>query len=377
MRLSEVEKFLNLLIKPGKPQLKVPFLQAPPGVGKSNIIKQFADKNGFDVIDFRLATHDATDFKMPHVYREEGSYTFLSPDILPFEGSPIYDPKFNGGRETKGILFLDEANQARQDVLNAVFQMVHDRKIGHRNLLPNWYIVGAGNLGVEDGTDVVDFSSALKDRFVFLKTEIHELFDDWIIYAERKEIHPIIINFIKHKPSAIYYGLGNEKEKRQDGFFVTPRRWEDFSNVLKENSSIDLFELVELVAPPFLFNLFMPFRDFCAEQKRVNIEDILVNFEKNKEKISNMRRDELFPIIDEVVHFIDTRRMDESRFSNFYNFVKKILSEDMYFTLMTKLGRKSKENKDISNFLNAYFQAYKEEDELIRGMFFKYINTGD
>ncbi|MFA6089879.1 MAG: AAA family ATPase, partial [Candidatus Woesearchaeota archaeon] len=352
MRLSDTEKYLHILIKPGKPQIKVPFIQAAPGVGKSTVVKVFADKHDFEVIDFRIGFHDATDFKMPHVYREEGSYTFLTPDILPFEGSPIYDKNFNGGKETKGILFFDEANQARPDVLMAVFQIIHDKMIGHKKLLPNWYIIAAGNIGIEDGTDVVEFSSALKDRFVFLKTEIHELYDDWMDYAKEKSIHPLVINFIRNKPSALYYGLGGEKEKKQDGFFVTPRRWEDYSNVLKENSEMNLIELIELTAPPFLFGLFMEFRGFCIEQKRVSIEDILIDFDENKEKISSLKRDEVFSILDDIISFIQNKEQNKNMFENFYKFVKSILSEDIYFTLMSKIGRKSKDDKKLENFIN-------------------------
>jgi MoxR-like ATPase len=48
-------------------------------------------------------------------------------------------------RFQRGILFLDEVNRAQDDVLQAIFQLVLDRRVGQYVLPPGWCIVAAGN----------------------------------------------------------------------------------------------------------------------------------------------------------------------------------------------------------------------------------------
>lgn len=131
------------------------------GIGKSEVVKQFAAEHNLDFIDIRLAYLEAQDI-VGFPYRDEatGRMLFAAPDWLPLEG--------------KGILFLDEINRARIDVLQAVFQLVRDREIGGITKngtpyrLPEGYsIVAAMNPDTPDGEYLVtQMDGSLYDRFV-------------------------------------------------------------------------------------------------------------------------------------------------------------------------------------------------------------------
>ena len=85
--------------------------------GKSQVVKQVADKLGIEMIDLRLSQLDPVDLRgVPAVDKEKvgkkevGKTNWNVPSFLPTEGS--------------GILFLDEINSAAQATQAAAYQLV-------------------------------------------------------------------------------------------------------------------------------------------------------------------------------------------------------------------------------------------------------------
>jgi MoxR-like ATPases len=88
------------------------FLWGPPGIGKSDLIKQIGDDTDREVIDVRLALWEPTDIKgIPYFDSNAGTMTWAPPAELPT------DPK------SKAILFLDELNSAPPAVQAAAYQL--------------------------------------------------------------------------------------------------------------------------------------------------------------------------------------------------------------------------------------------------------------
>ena len=107
------------------------------GIGKSQTIKQFAEEQGMQFIDRRLSQMESGDLLgLPSL--ENGRTSFFTPDWLPT------DPN------SKGILFLDEINRARRDVLQGVFQLVLDRQLGSYKLPDGWSVISAINPNTDD-----------------------------------------------------------------------------------------------------------------------------------------------------------------------------------------------------------------------------------
>lgn len=171
---------------------KVPVLAiGHKGIGKSEAVKQFCRDRGLEFIDIRLAYLEAQDI-VGFPFRDEktGKMTFAPPEWLPGKG--------------EGVLFLDEINRARIDVLQAVFQLVRDRTIGGimsggrpYELPPGWAIVSAMNPDNDDEQYFVSpVDESLYDRF--LKVALEYDATDFISYASKKgEFHKDVLAFIE------------------------------------------------------------------------------------------------------------------------------------------------------------------------------------
>lgn len=128
------------------------------GIGKSQSIKQYCDENGLEFVDRRLSQMESGDLLgLPDLSGD--TTTFKTPDWLP------RDP------EWKGIIFLDEINRARQDVLQGVFQLVLDRQLGSYTLPVGAHVVTAVNPNTDNYQTTHIFDEALLDRFLHIKLE--------------------------------------------------------------------------------------------------------------------------------------------------------------------------------------------------------------
>ena len=197
MRPSQVTQALEYLIKAKQPVM----LHGSPGVGKSQVVKQVADKLGIEMIDLRLSQLDPVDLRgVPSVDKtkvgktEVGKTNWNVPSFLPTEG--------------KGILFLDEINSAAQATQAAAYQLVLDRKLGDYELPDGWAMVAAGNRST-DRAIVNAMSTALKNRFTHLNYEVNN--EDWCEWALTHNIAIEVLGFIRFRPMLL-----NEFEQRNE-----------------------------------------------------------------------------------------------------------------------------------------------------------------
>ena len=120
MNITNLKKSLPYIIESGV----VPMLVGPHGSGKSQVIRQFCGENGYHMFDLRLGTQDVgdliglADFK---VENDRKVFEFAPPRWLVqcieyCEKNP----------DSKAIIFLDELNRGRRDVLQAMFQLLTD-----------------------------------------------------------------------------------------------------------------------------------------------------------------------------------------------------------------------------------------------------------
>ena len=190
-------------------------ISGPPGVGKSTIVRSVAEDLGIGFVDVRLAQMDAVDIRgLPSVDNSNKSMTWNPPDFWP------------RGKDTKGILFLDELNSCSRDIQVAGYQLVLDRKIGDNYSVPDgWYICAAGNR-IEDRAVAMTMSSALANRFMHV--ELAEDVEDWVKWAIQNGINPSVVGFIHYRPEMLFQMEGQNLERG----WPSPRSWEKVSHMV-------------------------------------------------------------------------------------------------------------------------------------------------
>lgn len=254
------------------------------GIGKSETVRGAADRLGIGFKDLRLAVLEVGDLigvlrdqeVFPSIYDVEAEmaagggirrYSKASllrhllqahPDKM--GGAPIEAledainlarrryPQFVAWRSvystpdwfpdpgTHGILFLDEINRARREVLQAVFQLVLDREL-HGTVLPaGWIILAAANPQKdedEQGATVgylvsPDFQDrALLDRFLHVGLRPDP--DEWLEYAAQSRVDPTIRATIANDPKLL---TGPLSDTVTPTTLPTPRSWMMLNRIL-------------------------------------------------------------------------------------------------------------------------------------------------
>lgn len=155
MNINETKAAISHIFAIGR----TPHLIGKHGLGKSSVVAQWCKENGYEMVDVRLGQMaDAGDIiGLPEFHTDEnGKYTkYVLPDFFP--------------RKPNTVIFLDEINRASKDLLQAVFELIYDKRLKGVALPANCHIIAASNPATDDYA-VLDFSdSAFQDRFVHLE----------------------------------------------------------------------------------------------------------------------------------------------------------------------------------------------------------------
>lgn len=188
-----------------------------PGIGKSDLIRQFALACNRKVFDERLALLDPTDLRgIPYFDPETKTAKWGLPSMLPTEASG------------PSILFLDEINAAPPSIQAAAYQLVLDRCIGDYRLPDDCFIVAAGNLE-SDKAVTHTMPTPLLNRFTHITLDVSA--DDWIDWAMTKSVHPDIVGYISYMKGNLHKFDSRNLNERG---FPTPRSWAFSSEILYE-----------------------------------------------------------------------------------------------------------------------------------------------
>ena len=343
-----------------------PFIHGKPGVGKSAVIFEIAQMRDIAFIDLRLSQLESADIRgIPHVETGSKSSKWYPPETIPFEAfAELTVPgKHNRGKKFRdgGILFLDEFNRARFDVLQAAFELVLDRRVGTNDILDNWYIVAAGNLGEEDNTEVTEMNdAALNNRFAHFTVEDAGMLDCWVKWAKQNDVHPDVIGFIQTKRSYLY-----TEPNEGDYSFCTPRTWTQFSNILKQNSEMDPVKVVQLVGKSVINSAALAFTKYLEEKTIVTPDDVVNRYDKIKDKFKTMQRDQIYSVVNEMSAWMkDHPKMNKKKLHNLHHFMKEQLDDDhmMAFIRDTNAIMVDFDGKEYE-FIDVYLDEFDEMND--------------
>ena len=240
------------------------FIWGHRGLGKSSLVQQIASDCDWGFVDLRTSQMEASDMRGLPDRDEDGRTHYFPPSEMPvgdltseeikkqlgpkpdendLEKSRIYainEAKLCP-RNQNGILFLDELNRAQDDVLQAAFQLVLDKKIGEYVVPPGWTIVVAGNFN--EGYLVNSFNDpAFLDRFSHVTLSSGETtLDEWVEYmaSVHGDAASNAIEFATQNPKHL-----DGKVDGELGFSVQPSRrsWDAVIRIEKICSQTDFSE---------------------------------------------------------------------------------------------------------------------------------------
>lgn len=198
MNIKDLKEALPYLIEAEL----TPFIWGHAGIGKSSIVKQYADSKGYHFFPFYLGTQsDLGDILgLQEFVRDENGRAYATAFAIP-EWLHNTIKYCNENPESGAIIFLDEFNRARRDILNGMFSLALDKTFHTMKLPKNCHIIAAGNPPTDEyfTTDVNE--TALMARFVHIKLE--PTVEEWITYAKEKKINTNLIEFIKNQPDLL------------------------------------------------------------------------------------------------------------------------------------------------------------------------------
>ena len=216
----------------------------PPGIGKSDIVRQLADDlspvddqgefiedERVPVYDVRLLLMEPTDLRgIPYRDPEENVMKWSEPTCLPPQKFKVVDQKTQEKvvikNKNRSILFLDELTAAPPSVQGAAYQLILDRKIGDYSLPEGCIIVAAGNRMSDKG---VSFKMPTPLRNRFSHFEMTHNYEEWLEWAIGKKVHPEIIGFIAEKKNNGLFNFDPNSADCERGF-PTPRSWKFLSD---------------------------------------------------------------------------------------------------------------------------------------------------
>lgn len=211
-------------IQTGTPFRCVPsvMLWGPPGVGKSQAIRQVAQRieaSTFKkcvVTDVRLLLFNPIDLRgIPTANADKTLAVWLKPQIF----------QMSEDESIVNILFLDEISAAPQSVQAAAYQITLDRIIGEHKLPENCIVIAAGNR-VTDKSVAFKMPKALANRLCHM--EIESNFESWRRWAISSGVSYKVVGFLSFKHDYLI-----ENESSSDALaFPTPRSWEMVSRLL-------------------------------------------------------------------------------------------------------------------------------------------------
>lgn len=280
--IEQAKKYINRYA-----ELKIPvLLLGAPGVGKTHGIFDIAETKAkklglkgvsidivkpdyFTVIDFRASQREYSDIKgLP--YPNNGNIVEW---LMTKEFAQIKEG-------THGFLFFDEITQANDEVQNALFQLIHDRRLGDLVLPDTWSIVAAGNR-IEDKSGVRPLGMALNNRFNHLTIATNvDAFTNWGL---KNNIRLEIIGFLKFKPDHLH-----KLENHKFPAYPTPRTWHRASILLEGfdlEKKEDIEEAFEYLSQTVGDAVAMEWKAYQELTRKIDVDDILNNPAKAKELV--------------------------------------------------------------------------------------------
>ena len=262
------------------------------GIGKSQILTKYFESVGMTVKTLFLGQmSDPGDLLgLPNKDEETGKTTFMPPYWFPIDGKPI-------------VLFLDELNRARPEILQTVMDLVLNRKLAGRALPEGSRIISACNDGEE--YQLTDLDPALVSRFNIYT--FRPSVEEWLLWAEREGLDERVIRFISNNPELLDRS-GDTKEDQ--GLKKDPdrRAWEKVARLLENIPNpmpVHQKVVAGIIGIQAAAQLFISFR-----KDDLSPMDLLTDFKGAKKQLDKYELHQFSLLNDALARFFETDKAD-------------------------------------------------------------------
>lgn len=257
------------------------------GIGKSEILSEHYRQKGLEVIPLFLGQmSDPGDLIGLPTKDETGGHTlFLPPWWWPLHGRPV-------------VLFLDELNRARPEILQSVHELVLNRTLAGRRLPQGSVVISAINAGEE--YQVTELDPALASRFNIYA--FHPEVEEWTVWARKNGIDSRVIAFIEQNNSFLD-GAGAV----EDPLDKTPdrRAWVRVARILKPHAALTP-TLTKVIAGNVGAGAALAFSKFLSSKARIGADDIVLRFDdRTRSELDSLPVGELIPLNRQVLYYIE------------------------------------------------------------------------
>ena len=301
------------------------------GIGKSEILTDYFSGKGMKVVPLFLGQmSDPGDLiGIPNRNDTTGKTEFMPPYWFPLDGKPV-------------VLFLDELNRARPEVLQTIMDLALNRTLAGRRLPDGSRIISAVNAG--DQYQLTDLDPALVSRFNVVT--FRPTAQEWLLWADRVGVDARVRDFIRENPMWLDKNP-DAKEGADTGLDKTPDRrgWKRVSDILKtagDISPIVTKAIAAIVGPKAASAL----AGSVSARKILSGREVLQNFEKHLPTLKGYELHQLSVVNDGIFRHLEVENLSGQAREN----AKRDI--DSYFTFL------SKEKKEAAaHFANLYVQG--------------------
>lgn len=209
------------------------FLLGAPGIGKTAIMEQIAEELQIGFLSYSMTHHTRQSaLGLPYISEKEfgGRLCRVSEYTMSEIIAAVYET-METAQCTEGILFLDEINCVSETLAPAMLQFLQYKRFGQHAIPEGWIVVTAGN-PPEYNRSVREFDAATMDRLKVMRAEPD--YGVWRAYAVQRQLRNEIISYLDIKKQD-FYQVQTTVDGRQ---IVTPRAWEDLSDMLQASQSL-------------------------------------------------------------------------------------------------------------------------------------------
>ena len=264
------------------------------GIGKSEILTEYYSAKGMPVIALFLGQmSDPGDLiGIPTKNEQTGKTDFMPPYWFPLDGKPI-------------VLFLDELNRARPEVLQTIMDLALNRKLAGRLLPEGSRIISAVNEG--DQYQLTDLDPALVSRFNIV--QFAPSVQEWLLWARKEDVDFRVLGFIEE--NHIWLDRNPDSKNGEDtGLDKTPDRrgWKRVSDIIKGHDNISgvYTKAISSIIGPKAASAFL---SNASARRVVSGKEVLSNFAGVKDRLESYQLHELSVVNDSIYRCLEVEKV--------------------------------------------------------------------